>query len=65
MIIIIFFKEPTNFLMVPQVGYMIWIGSIVIKIIIIIIMKIITATTIVITIIIINNCIKVSAGGNF
>ena len=49
--------------MVPQIGYMIWIGSIVIKIIIII-MKIITATTIVI-IIIINNWIKVSAGGNF
>ena len=48
--------------MVPQIGYMIWIGSIVIKIIIII-MKIITATTIVI--IIINNWIKVSAGGNF
>ena len=49
--------------MVPQIGYMIWIGNIVIKIIIII-MKIITATTIV-TIIIINNWIKVSAGGNF
>ena len=49
--------------MVPQIGYMIWIGSIVIKIIIII-MKIITATAIVI-IIIINNWIKVSAGGNF
>ena len=49
--------------MVPQIGYMIWIGNIVIKIIIII-MKIITATTIVI-IIIINNWIKVSAGGNF
>ena len=64
MITITFFKEPTNYLMVPQVGYMIWIGSIVIKIIIII-MKIIRATTIVITIIIINNCIKVSAGGNF
>ena len=63
MIIITFFKELTNDLMVPQIGYMIWIGSIVIKIIIII-MKIITATTIVI-IIIINNWIKVSAGGNF
>ena len=50
--------------MVPQIGYMIWIGNIVIKIIIII-MKIITATTIVIIIIIINNWIKVSAGGNF
>ena len=49
--------------MVPQIGYMIWNGSIVIKIIIII-MKIITATTIVI-IIIMNNWIKVSAGGNF